>query len=140
MKIILPCLILMLQLGIQRSANAQNNNKPTQLIYAISSLTDVTCKAIISFGGNANNKRILLNWTLDKNQEIDVMEVERSSDRKNFVFSGLIFGTNQPGRIDYLFYEKNKPGFFNYRLKIIHKDKTVDYSAVISPRTALVSL
>ncbi len=131
---------MIVQCCIQGSANAQNNNKPTNMIYANSELSDVKCAYIISFNGNSNNERILLNWTLDKNQEIDLVEVERSSDGKNFIFSGLIFGTNQNGKTNYLYYEKNKKGIINYRLKILHKDKTVDYSAVISQGTALATL
>ena len=92
-----------------------------------------TDETILNFTGTITKDRILLNWNLDKNQVVDRIEVERSTDEKKFVMAGLVFGTDQPDKGDYLFYEKNKKVKSFYRLKIINKDLTVIYSSIITP-------
>lgn len=114
--------------------------------------TDITAKAvnekqfhasapaavIVNFNATLNNERILLNWTLDKNQVVDQIEVERSTDEKTFAMAGLVFGTDQPDKVEYLFYEKKKGRKIFYRLRIISKDRTFTYSSIISPEPATV--
>jgi len=95
-------------------------------------------EAILNFTGTINRGRIFLNWTLDKNQVVDKIEVERSTDEKKFVMAGLVFGTDQPDKADYLFYEKNKKVKLFYRLKIINKDLTVIYSSIITPAPVIL--
>ena len=98
---------------------------------------DASSASIIYFNGIIKNDRVLLNWTTDKNQEADKFEVERSLDGKNFVMASLVFGTDQPDKVKYLFYEKNRKVKVFYRLKIIQKDLSVDYSAIVSPESLL---
>lgn len=93
---------------------------------------------VLNFTGTINGARILLNWTLDKNQVVDKIEVERSTDEKKFVMAGLVFGTDQPDKADYIFYEKNKKVKLFYRLKIINKDLTVIYSSTITPAPVIL--
>lgn len=101
------------------------------------SYTVATGATVLNFNGTINSDRILLNWTLDKNQGVDQIEVERrSNDEKNFVMAGLVFGTDESGKAEYLFYEKNKGTKSFYRLRIINKDRTVSYSSIISPEPA----
>lgn len=88
---------------------------------------------VLNFNATINNERVLLNWTLDKNQVVDQIEVERSTNEKDFVMAGLVFGTDQPDKVEYLFYEKNKGTRLFYRLRIINKDRTFSYSSIISP-------
>jgi hypothetical protein len=95
-----------------------------------------TVSTILNFNGTISKDRVLLNWTIDKNQGVDQFEVERSTDEKNFVMAGLVFGTDQPDKAEYLFYEKNKKVKLYYRLKIINKDHTVTFSPVITPEAA----
>ena len=66
---------------------------------------------------------------------MDQIEVERSTNEKDFVMAGLVFGTDQPDKVDYLFYEKNKKLKLFYRLRIINKDRSVSYSSIISPES-----
>jgi hypothetical protein len=95
-----------------------------------------TVATVLNFNGTINNNRVFLNWAIDKNQGVDMIEVERSRNGKTFVMAGLVFGTDQPDKGEYLFYEKNKKTKLFYRLKIINKDRTVIYSSVISPEPA----
>ena len=136
MKIILPCCVIMLLLCKQIDATEKNSNNSFEKINTKSISADAVYETIVYFKGIINSDRVLLNWTLDKNQAVDQIEVERSKDGKNFIMAGLVFGTDQPDKADYMFYEKNKKNKLFYRLKVIHKDETVVYSAIISPEPA----
>ena len=96
-------------------------------------MPDPSSASISYFNGAIKSDRVLLNWAINKNQVADKFEVERSIDGKNFVMAALVFGTDQSDKEEYQFYEKNKKVKLFYRLKIIHKDHTVNYSAIISP-------
>lgn len=98
--------------------------------------SSVTVATVLNFSGTINSDRILLNWAIDKNQGVDQIEVEKSADEKNFTMAGLVFGTDQPDKAEYLFYERNKGTKSFYRLKIINKDRTSAYSSIISPEPA----
>ena len=39
---------------------------------------------VVNFNATATKDRILLNWTLDKNNVVDQIEVERGKDEKKF--------------------------------------------------------
>ena len=125
----------MLLLCKQIAASAQNGYSYSATINTKLNSTDDSYATVVYFNGTINRERVLLSWTLDKNHEVDQIEVERSKDAKNFVMAGLVFGTDQSDKVDYLFYEKNKKVKSFYRLKIIHKDQTVDFSAIISPES-----
>ena len=139
MKIIfLGSLVIALSLIHQKSAIAQTDYTAKVTVQK-EYHTAVTVATVLDFKGIISNNRVLLNWTLDKNQAVDQIEVERSGDEKIFVMAGLVFGTDQPDTGKYLFYEKNKKTKLFYRLRIINKDRTVIYSSVISPQPATPS-
>ena len=110
-----------------------------QTDFAVNTLTEkqfhsfISNAIVLNFNATINKERVLLSFTLDKNQIVDQIEVERSTNEKDFVMAGLVFGTDQPDKVEYLFYEKNKGAKIFYRLKIINKDRTFSYSSIISP-------
>jgi hypothetical protein len=87
--------------------------------------------AFSNFTYTIQNNKILLSWTIGKNENTDRFELERSSDGKKFVVAALLFGTDKPGENSYQLYEKTRPGKIFYRVKIIHKDQGIGYSAII---------
>jgi hypothetical protein len=87
-----------------------------------------------SFSHSLNNNKVLLNWTIAQNQQAYQFEVERSEDGKNFVTAALVFGTDKADSDNYMFYEKARKEGTSYRIKVIQKDGTVDYSTVIITR------
>ncbi|MGZ8556769.1 MAG: hypothetical protein ACXWWC_00470 [Chitinophagaceae bacterium] len=133
MKIFLTCFMIMLLHGIQNHSLARNIYLSFAVINPKFISDDSASATIIHFTGVIKKERVLLYWTIDKNQEADKFEVERSFDGKNFVMTGLVFGTDQTDKVDYQFFEKNKKIKVFYRLKIIKKDLSVEYSAIISP-------
>lgn len=96
-------------------------------------LPNLSFSSIPYFTGVVKNNRVLLTWAIDNNIETDRIEVERSHDGKNFSMVALVFGSEQAGVAEYQFYEKLRKGKSFYRLKIIHKNNTIDYSATITP-------
>jgi hypothetical protein len=90
---------------------------------------------IISFDGTITGNKVLLSWTVGENQEAEQFEVERSSNGKNFKMAALIFGTDKADTDTYRFFERTKKSKISYRLKIIYKNGTIDYSRVIIAET-----
>ncbi len=58
-------------------------------------------------------------------------EIEKSIDGKNFSMAALVFGTDKTETDNYMFYEKATKKKMMYRVKVINKDQTVDYSSII---------
>ena len=127
--------MIMLLQSNQINSFADNCYRSFATINAKSISDDASSASIIYFNGMIKKERVLLNWIIDKNQEADKFEVERSFDGKNFVMAALVFGTDEPHKVKYQFYEKNKNVKVFYRIKIIQKDFSVEYSAIISPKT-----
>ena len=125
--------MIMLLQSNQINSFSDNCYRSFATINAKSISDDASSASIIYFNGIIKNDRVLLNWTTDKNQEADKFEVERSFDGKNFAMTALVFGTDEPHKVKYQFYEKNKNVKVFYRIKIIQKDLSVEYSAIISP-------
>lgn len=92
---------------------------------------NVQSAKVSSFTSSINNEKILLNWTVGENQEANQFEVERSTDGKTFVMAALVFGTDKTDTDNYMFYEKAKNLKTYYRVKIISKNGSADYSQVI---------
>ena len=134
MKIILTCLMTVLLLHTQDAVFAQPRfcSFTTTKVNSVS--PDVSSAPVSYFNGVIKNDRVLLNWAIDNNNQPDRFEVERSRDGKTFVMAALVFGTDDPDFVEYKFYEKAKKVKSFYRLKIIYKDKTVDYSSIINPQ------
>ena len=88
---------------------------------------------IIRFHGKMNNTRITLEWTIKGNENANLFEIEKSSNGKDFATTGLVFCSEKEGTEQYAFFEKApKKAKFYYRLKLIDKSHTVDYSSVLT--------
>jgi hypothetical protein len=80
-----------------------------------------------------SNERVLMNWAIENNKDTDRFEVERSTDGKSFKMVALVFGSELTGLAEYSFFEKVKKVKTYYRLKIVYKNGTADYSDVVMP-------
>ena len=98
---------------------------------APTSTTTIEPAKVISINGKINDGKILLNWVVSQNENAAQFEVEKSLDGKNFTMAALVFGTDKTATDNYLFYEKSGKKKTLYRIKIINKDQTVDYSSII---------
>ena len=57
--------------------------------------------------------------------------MEKSSDGGNFSLAALVFGTDKMSSDQYQFYEKVNSGKILYRIKLINKNKELEYSKII---------
>lgn len=124
----LACLVSITMLTYSNSLSAQNSSAPVTAS-TVSSSTAV----VNQLNCSVKNNRVLLNWVIDNNQSTNQIEVESSTDGKNFTMAALVFGTDKKDSDNYYFYEKAKKGKIFYRLKIIEKDSNVQYSAIVTP-------
>ncbi len=86
---------------------------------------------ITSFTGSIQQNKVLLNWTVGENQEVDQFEIQKSADGKIFSTAALVFGTGKNDADRYEFYEKTNSKKLVYRIKIIHKDQAIQFSDII---------
>jgi ribosome-binding ATPase YchF (GTP1/OBG family) len=110
--------------------SAQNNASP--IIASLVSVSPSTA-VVNQLTCSMKNDRVLLNWTIDNNQSANQIEIESSTDGKNFTMAALVFGTDQKDTGNYAYYEKAKKAKIYYRLKIISKDSSVQYSDIVTP-------
>jgi hypothetical protein len=90
---------------------------------SFSTITNITCFI--------QQNRVSLNWTVSSNQLAEQFIVEKSADGKNFSTAALVFGTDKTDTDNYRFFEKAKSKKIFYRIKIVYKDQTVEYSSII---------
>lgn len=125
MKITLPLLFCAFIIFVN-TASAQDHSPS----FAVNTTSKV---AVNSFECNSTNGKTILKWNIINNQDAEQFEVESSTDGKNFSMAALVFGTDKADSDDYLFYEKAKKKKTYYRLKIINKDRSVQYSGIVTP-------
>jgi hypothetical protein len=126
----LVCFIGINMLTYTNSLSAQNNVSPIAAsLVSVSPSTAVVNQLTCSI----KNDRVLLNWTIDNNQSANQIEIESSNDGKNFTMAALVFGTDKKDTDIYAYYEKAKKGKIFYRLKIINKDGSIQYSDIVTP-------
>lgn len=110
------------------AANATTNKVPftanPQSPFFFSSITDITCVI--------QQNRVSLNWTVSSNQLAEQFIIEKSVDGKSFSTAALVFGTDKTDTDNYRFFEKATAKKLYYRIKIIYKDQTAEYSSVIT--------
>lgn len=126
----LVCFAGLSMLTYLNPVSAQNNTSASiASSVSASPLTAVVNQLTCSL----KNDRVLLNWTINNNQSANQIEIESSTDGKNFSMTALVFGTDKKDSDIYAYYEKAKKGKIFYRLKIINKDSSVEYSAMVTP-------
>ena len=129
-SISLICYLSLVLLTFTSSLSAQNNSAA---ITTSSALALPSTAVVNQLNCTIKNDRIILTWAIDNNQLANQVEVESSTDGKNFTMAALVFGTDKNDSDNYYFYEKAKKGKILYRLKVINKDGSVQYSAVVTP-------
>lgn len=126
----LACFVSTTMLTYSNSLSAQNNLAP---ITASSASASPLTAVVNQLNCSIKNDRVLLNWVIENNQSANQVEVESSTDGKNFTMAALVFGTDKKDTDTYYYYEKAKKGKIFYRLKIINKDNSAQYSAIVTP-------
>ncbi|MBK8312356.1 MAG: hypothetical protein IPL04_17065 [Chitinophagaceae bacterium] len=90
--------------------------------------TTFSTPKFISIEGKISNEKVKLTWNISENETADKFEVEKSVDGKTFLIAALVFGTDKMNSDQYQFYEKVNSGKILYRIKLINKNKELEYS------------
>lgn len=86
---------------------------------------------LFNFMGSLNGNKTILEWMVNKNEEVNRFEIEKSVDGKNFKTAALIFGSEQSNTDSYMFYEKSTDKKMSYRIKLMENNGTIIYSDII---------
>jgi len=93
--------------------------------------TTLSTAKFISLEGKIIDEKVKLTWNISENETADKFEIEKSVDGKNFSMAALVFGTDNMNSDQYQFYEKINSGKILYRIKLINKNKELEYSKII---------
>ncbi len=89
---------------------------------------------LLRFRGKMDKSRITLEWTISGNEKVNLFEVEKSSNGKDFATTGLVLCSEKEGTEQYAYFEKTpRKNKMFYRIKLIDKSQSVDYSNILSP-------
>jgi uncharacterized protein (DUF1501 family) len=94
---------------------------------------------ILSFTGNWKNAAVSLQWTTDKEINIDFYEIQRSDDGVNYSKKGTVVSLNIANKHEYSFYDNNlQQSFYYYRIKVVEKSGQIKYSNTLLLKDAQV--
>ena len=112
-------------------SNASTEISPFGSLPSLSQATTFSQAKFINVDGKINNDKVNLTWNISENETADKFEVEKSVDGKTFLIAALVFGTDKMNSDQYQFYEKVNSGKILYRIKLINKNKELEYSKII---------
>ena len=88
---------------------------------------------LVSFKAAYSNGAVKTAWVTTNEEAVRQFEVERSADARSFAAAGTVVAQNAAGTHDYQFTDVAPlKGISYYRLKMIDKDGTVSYSAIVA--------
>lgn len=87
--------------------------------------------SLTNISATLQDNKIVLEWTVGENETAELFEVEKSLDGKNFKTAAFVFGSDLPESGSYRFFEKARNIKQKYRIKIVNKNKTAEYSPVV---------
>lgn len=94
---------------------------------------------ILSFTGNWKNAAVSLQWTTEKENNIDLYEIQRSDDGVNYSKKGTVISLNIANKHEYSFYDNNlQQSFYYYRIKVVEKTGQFKYSNTLLLKDAQV--
>jgi hypothetical protein len=94
---------------------------------------------ILSFTGNWKNAEVSLQWTTDKEINIDYYEIQRSEDGVSFSKKDIVTALNVASRHDYTFYDNSlQQSYYYYRIKVAEKTGIIKYSSALLLKDAQV--
>lgn len=99
--------------------------------------TTFTPAKFISIYGKLSDDKVKLTWNISENETADKFEVEKSTDGIHFSLAALVFCTGKTNSDQYQFYEKADSGKVLYRIKLINKNKELEYSKIIEINTGV---
>ncbi|MBN8784639.1 MAG: hypothetical protein J0G98_16395 [Terrimonas ferruginea] len=122
----------LLTLGVAVLAALQPAEAPVNQHSASVCITATDQPAIQSFTAARQSAKSQLSWSITENAKADRIEVEKSTDNRQFTLAAIVWCSENPTTDHYSFFEKADNDKVFYRLKLIRKDETVSYSNVLT--------
>jgi hypothetical protein len=102
------------------------------LVLALEKYSATLPVKVYNFHGNLSTSRTTLGWTIANNETADRIDVERSTNGRDFISAAVIFTEEKSGTAEYYFKENiTLTDKIYYRLKITDKAKQVTYSDLL---------
>lgn len=115
-----PFLFSLFFLAIGMAVKAQN------------SVTLAADPSLEKFEGSCAKNKTNLHWSISSNEQMNLFEVERSIDGKEFKTAAIVFSSEDNGDMKYAFKETIKSvSKIYYRIKMVEKDKKATYSSIL---------
>lgn len=124
-------LIALVSLVVTRIFFHPVDNNSTTASFASLPQSEIIPAKIISANAAIKNNKVLLNWKVAENETADQFVVEKSTDGINFKLSALVFSSEKPQNENYQFFEKAGKKKMLYRIKLINKNKEIEYSSIL---------
>ena len=87
---------------------------------------------LISFNGSIDNGKVNLEWSLASNEMANKIDIQESTDGKNFTNISPVAATNKTGMDTYQYSTFTESSKTYYRIRIIEKSGVVTYSKIIA--------
>jgi hypothetical protein len=87
---------------------------------------------LTSFSGNIVNNKISLQWAVSGNELLDQFSIEKSKDGNHFSLQSTVISSNKAGEETYRYSENQTAEKIYYRIKVLNKQGSFQYSSVIS--------
>lgn len=94
--------------------------------------TSNSTPAVAEWKVTVQDQKLRFDWKIDNNLSVDLIEVEQSTDGKNFAMAALVFGTDTESNNQYTFPGKKPEQKTWYRLKVVAKDKKTSYTEPVT--------
>lgn len=135
------------RLSITMGGSTGGGNVRLSLDNLSTSMYELGCTArtlpihLMSFQGNMNkNNKVTLTWKVADNENANSFEIERSTNGRDFTTIGVVFASENIGTQNYTFYETyTGSDRVMYRLKMIDKNREIDYSKILVFSTKSIS-
>lgn len=87
--------------------------------------------SFIKVTGETDNKKTIIKWSVDNNNEVDQFEVEKWTGGNNYKLVALVFASEKTAAENYWFVDKAQEKPVKYRVKLITKTKKEIFSKII---------
>jgi hypothetical protein len=128
--------LVVLQIALQHAAvpflTAPFTSHP-----AATTVNNIIPAKLLDTRGHYSHNRVELDWTVQDNGTSDSFEVQKSVDGHRYSPAALVWSTEEKNTEHYIYRDHAPRTRMIYRVKLINKDRTIEYSEaiIISPNS-----
>jgi len=92
--------------------------------------------SFIQVSGETDNKKTIIKWSVNDNNEVDRFEIEKWTGGNNYKLVALVFASEKTSAENYWFVDKAQEKTVKYRVKLITKNGKEIFSKIIIVKPA----